>query len=63
MYFFLSLEMITKFFLGLGFDITSFTQFEQVIVFITSNIFYIITWFILLYFVYRILLKIFRFIF
>lgn len=63
MYIFLTLETLTKFFLGLGFDITTFTLFEQLILLMVSNIFYIVSWFILLYFIYRILLRIFRFIF
>lgn len=63
MYIFLTLETLTKFFLVLGFDITTFTLFEQLILLMVSNIFYIVSWFILLYFIYRILLRIFRFIF
>ena len=63
MYIFLTLETLTKFFLVLGFDITTFTLFEQLILLMVSYIFYIVSWFIFLYFIYRILLRIFRFIF
>lgn len=63
MYIFLTIETLTKFFLSLGFDITTFTLYEQLTLLVLSNIFYIITWFVLLYFVYRVLLRIFRFIF
>lgn len=63
MYLFLTLETLTSFFISLGFDIASFTSFEQLLILLVSNFFYIVSWFIFLYFLYRLFLKIFKFIF
>ena len=63
MYIFLTMEQVISILLNLGIDITVFTLFEQTVLFILCNIFYIITIFILVYFVYRFLLKLKRILF
>ena len=63
MYIFLTMEKVITILGNLGIDITMFTAYEQSVVFMLCNIFYIITNFVLIYFAYRFILKLFRFIF
>lgn len=49
MYIFITLEKLQIFLLKFGLDISTFTNFEQSVVLILANIFFIICW----YFVFR----------
>lgn len=57
MYIFLTLEKVIEILKNFGIDISLFTSYEQTIVFLLCNIFVIITNFILIYFAYRVILK------
>lgn len=57
MYIFLTMEKVTLVLLGLGIDIAAFSLYEQSVLFMLCNIFYIITNFIFIYIMYRIILK------
>lgn len=63
MYIFLTMEQVVSILLGFGIDITVFTLFEQTVLLILCNIFHVITIFVLVYFVYRFLLKLMRILF
>lgn len=63
MYIFLTMEQVVSILLGFGIDITVFTLFEQTVLLILCNIFHVITIFVLVYFVYRFLLKLKRILF
>lgn len=63
MYIFMTLEQITAFLLKFNIDISSFDNFELAIIFILCNLYKIITIFVLGYIVYRIILKVYDFIF
>lgn len=63
MYIFLTMEKVITVLASLGIDITMFTAYEQSVVFLLCNTFHIITNFVLIYFAYRFILKLFRFIF
>lgn len=63
MYIFLTLEKVIEVLSNLGIDITLYTPYEQTVIFLLSNIFVIITNFVLIYFVYRVILKLFGFLF
>lgn len=63
MYYFMSIEEITEYLLRFGIDIATFTPFELSTTFILFNLFKIITIFIFGYIIYRIILKIYDFIF
>ena len=63
MYIFLTLEKLIEVLNNLGIDITLYTSYEQTVIFLLSNIFVIITNFVLIYFVYRVILKLFGFLF
>ena len=63
MYIFLTMEKVITVLASIGIDITIFTAYEQSVVFLLCNTFYIITNFVLIYFAYRFILKLFRFIF
>lgn len=63
MYIFLTMEKVIEILSNLGIDITLYTSYEQTIVFLLSNIFVIITNFVLIYFAYRFILKLFGFLF
>lgn len=63
MYIFLTMEKLIEVLNSFGIDITVFTSYEQTVIFLLSNIFIIITNFILIYFVYRIILKMFGWLF
>ena len=63
MYIFLTLEKVIEVLSNLGIDITLYTSYEQTVIFLLSNIFVIITNFVLIYFAYRVILKLFGFLF
>ena len=63
MYIFLTLEKVIEVLSNLGIDITLYTPYEQTVIFLLSNIFVIITNFVLIYFAYRVILKLFGFLF
>lgn len=63
MYIFLTMEKLIELLGNLGINITLFTSYEQTVIFLLSNIFVIITNFVLIYFAYRVILKLFGFLF
>lgn len=63
MYIFLTMEKVIIILLGLGIDITAFSLYEQSVLFMLCNIFYIITNFIFIYIMYRIILKFIKWLF
>lgn len=63
MYIFLTMEKVIEVLSNLGINITLFTSYEQTVIFLLSNIFVIITNFVLIYFAYRVILKLFGFLF
>lgn len=63
MYIFLTMEKVITILLGLGIDITAFSSYEQSVLFMLCNIFYIITNFIFIYIMYRIILKFIKWLF
>lgn len=63
MYIFVTMENVISILSKLGIDITSFTSYEQTIVFLLVNIFYLMTIFFVLYICYRLVLKLYNFFF
>lgn len=63
MYIFLTMEKVITILLGLGIDIAAFSLYEQSVLFMLCNIFYIITNFIFIYIMYRIILKFIKWLF
>lgn len=63
MYIFVTMPKVITILSKLGIDITSYTSYEQTVIFLLVNIFYIITTFIILYIVYRLVLKLYNFFF
>lgn len=63
MYIFVTMPKVISILSKLGIDITSYTSYEQTVIFLLVNIFYIITTFIILYIVYRLVLKLYNFFF
>lgn len=63
MYIFLTMEKVITILLGLGIDITVYSLYEQSVLFMLCNIFYIITNFIFIYIMYRIILKFIKWLF
>jgi len=63
MYIFLTMEKVIEVLSSLGIDITFYTSYEQTVIFLLSNIFVIITNFVLIYFAYRVILKLFGWLF
>jgi len=63
MYIFLTMEKVIEVLSNLGIDITLYTSYEQTVIFLLSNIFVIITNFVLIYFAYRVILKLFGWLF
>lgn len=63
MYIFVTMPRVIEILSKLGIDITVYTSYEQTVIFLLVNIFYIITTFILLYIVYRLALKLYNFFF
>lgn len=63
MYIFVTMPKVITILSKLGIDITSYTSYEQTVIFLLVNIFYIITTFIILYIVYRLFLKLYNFFF
>ena len=63
MYYFVSIEEITNFLLNFNIDFSFFSPFETTITFILFNLYKIVAIFIFGYILYRIILKIYDFIF
>ena len=63
MYIFVTMEKVITILSNLGIDITVFTSYEQTIIFLLVNIFYLITNGFILYIAYRIILKLWNFFF
>ena len=60
MYSFVSIENITSFLNNFGLDYSLFTSFEQAIVILLSNILFLIFWFIIISFFYKLLYRFLR---
>ena len=54
-----SINMITSFLLKFNIDFTLFSPYEQAMIIILSNIFFCLFWFVILYVIYRILVRLF----
>ncbi len=63
MYIFLTYSKLVTIFQTLGFDITSFTDFEKVVVLLLSNIFFIFTIFVIINFIYKFIFRVVKMIF
>lgn len=63
MYYFMGLEEITDFLMRFGISTAKFSPFELSVTFILFNLYKIILIFIIAYFVYRFVLRIYDFIF
>lgn len=63
MYIFLTMEKVVAVLSKLGIDITVFTSYEQTIIFLITNILVLISTAVILYIAYRIILKMWNFLF
>lgn len=63
MYIFLTMEKVIAALSKFGIDITVFTSYEQTIIFLITNILVLISTAVILYIAYRIILKMWNFLF
>lgn len=63
MYIFLTMEKVITILVKFGIDITVFTNYEQTIIFLLMNILSLISTAFILYIAYRIILKLWNFLF
>ena len=63
MYIFVTMERVITILAKLGIDITVFTSYEQTIIFLLMNVLHLLSTAFILYIAYRIILKIWNFLF
>lgn len=63
MYIFVTMEKVVSVLSNLGIDITTFTNYEQTIIFLLMNVLHLLSIAFILYIAYRIILKIWNFLF
>lgn len=63
MYIFLTYDTVKAILLSWGFDITLFTLFEQCVIFLLSNILFVLTIFLILCCLWKVINRVLRFIF
>lgn len=61
MFIFLNYEQLIEIYSNLGFDISTFNEFQQIFVLLGSNFFYLCSWIFIISLAYKIILRVLRF--